>query len=80
MRNPTRRIAMLASAAGATVALGIGGFAYAANNDPATPEQGYAVVEDAPGTTETDGRDCPDKGQQQGDDAQTPSADPQGQA
>jgi hypothetical protein len=94
MRKPTRKGTIIGTAvAGGVVALGLGGVAYAAGNDPATPEQGYVVVEDGPGTTattpgqegqSTDGRDCPDKQGQadgQGDGQETPSqTDPQGQA
>ena len=57
----------------AVAALGVGGFAYAAGNDPA-PDQGYVTIEegtpaaDNPSTTPQqgsgtarDGRDCPEK-------------------
>lgn len=78
MRKPTRRMATIATA-GAAVALGIGGFAYAAGDDPAPPEQGYVVVENGPDGTDTGadsgGQDCPDKNQ-----GESPSTDPQGQA
>ncbi|HEY3089943.1 MAG TPA: hypothetical protein VII16_16940 [Actinomycetes bacterium] len=77
MRKPTRRVAVLAaSAAGSVAALGLGGVAYAAaGDDPATPEQGYVVVENGPGTGHTSGssEDCPEKNQQGGGESQTPS-------
>ncbi|MFB6725623.1 hypothetical protein ACFCV3_35965 [Kribbella sp. NPDC056345] len=72
MNFPGKRI--LLGTAVAVAALGAGGIAYAAGNDPA-PDQGYVVVEegtpaadnpsttpqDGSGTTARDGRDCPDK-------------------
>jgi len=88
-----RKGVLLGGIAAATVALGIGGVAYAVGDDPA-PQQGYVTVEDAPSTTpapgatseNSQGYDCPEKdgtggtqGQAQGDG--TPeSSDPQGQA
>jgi len=43
-------------------ALGAGGVAYAAGNDP-TPEQGYVTVEDGDATTPSPSpsHDCPEK-------------------
>ncbi|GAB3934715.1 hypothetical protein GCM10029976_044060 [Kribbella albertanoniae] len=71
MNFPGKRI--LLGTAVVAAALGVGGFAYAAGDDPA-PDQGYVTVEegtpaaDNPSTTPqqgsgaaTDGRDCPDK-------------------
>lgn len=83
MRKPSRRATIIGTAvAGATVALGIGGVAVAAGNDPANP--GYAVVEDSPGPAAADpSRDCPDKqgGRTDQGTQETPSqTDPQGQA
>jgi hypothetical protein len=75
MNLPGKRL--LLGTAVAAAALGVGGIAYAAGNDPA-PEQGYVTIEDgattpSPGTdpstapgqngsgTQRDGRDCPEK-------------------
>lgn len=73
MNLPGKRL--LLGTAIATAALGVGGFAYAAGDDPA-PDQGYVTVEDGPsagtpsidsgtglsqGTAQRDGRDCPEK-------------------
>ncbi|WP_020391960.1 hypothetical protein [Kribbella catacumbae] len=73
MNLPGKRL--LLGTAVAAAALGVGGFAYAAGNDPA-PDQGYVTVEDSPapstdpstgpsqgsqGTAQRDGRDCPEK-------------------
>jgi hypothetical protein len=86
MRKPTRRAAVVATAAaGAAVALGVGGFAYAAGGDPATPDHGYVVVEDGPDTGQSseDGRDCPEKnqGDQPGGESQNPeSQNPESQS
>lgn len=87
MNLPGKRI--LLGTAVAAAALGVGGIAYAAGNDPA-PEQGYVTIEDgattpSPGTSPQqteDGRDCPEKngtgqGQNQPEQSQ---ADPQGNA
>ncbi|MEV6282476.1 hypothetical protein [Kribbella sp. NPDC051770] len=75
MNFPGKRV--LLGSAVAVAALGVGGFAYAAGNDPA-PSQGYVTVEDgatspSPSTGQgnsaqpRDGRDCPEKsGQGQG--------------
>jgi hypothetical protein len=61
MNLPGKRV--LLGTAVAAAALGVGGFAYAAGNDPA-PDQGYVTIEDdaatpSPGT--------PSTGPQQGD-------------
>ncbi|MGC4942517.1 hypothetical protein [Kribbella sp. DT2] len=86
MNFPGKRV--LLGSAVAVAALGVGGFAYAAGNDPA-PTQGYVTVEDdattpSPSTgqgTEAqprDGKDCPEKsGQGQ---AQPEQSNPQGNA
>lgn len=70
MNLPGKRL--LLGTAVAAAALGVGGFAYAAGNDPA-PEQGYVTIENdattpsadpstGPSTgTQRDGRDCPEK-------------------
>ena len=74
MNLPGKRL--LLGTAIAAAALGLGGVAYAAGNDPA-PDQGYVTLEDGaaapsadpsadpstgPNTgTQRDGRDCPDK-------------------
>jgi hypothetical protein len=91
MNLPGKRL--LLGTAVAAAALGVGGFAYAAGNDPA-PDQGYVTVENDAATpsadpstgpstgTQRDGRDCPDKTgteQPQTQPEQTP-ADPQGNA
>ena len=57
MNLPGKRI--LLGSAVVMAAFGVGGFAYAANNDPA-PEQGYVTIEDgattpSPGTQNGDG-------------------------
>ncbi|GAA0608585.1 hypothetical protein HPO96_30980 [Kribbella sandramycini] len=84
MNIPGKRI--LLGTAVAVAALGVGGFAYAANGDPA-PDQGYVTVEEgtpqpstgAPqqsdGTAARDGRDCPDKQGGQGGQAQPTQPD-----
>lgn len=92
MNFPGKRI--LLGTAVAVAALGVGGFAYAAGNDPA-PDQGYVTVEegtpqpstgpaDGTGSAAQDGRDCPDKqggGQDQGQPQQTqPEQNPAGNA
>ena len=55
---------LILGAAIVVAALGAGGVAYAANNDPA-PEQGYVTVEDgstpSPSSAQQNGRDCPEK-------------------
>lgn len=56
MKLPVKRLIL--SSAVAVAALGAGGIAYAAGNDPAVPEQGYVTVED--GAT-TPSPDCPEK-------------------
>lgn len=48
MNLPGKRV--LLGTAVAAAALGVGGFAYAAGNDPA-PGQGYVTVEEGPATT-----------------------------
>lgn len=48
MNLPGKRL--LLGTAVAAAALGVGGFAYAAGNDP-SPEQGYVTVEEGPATT-----------------------------
>ncbi len=74
MNLPGKRL--LLGTAVAAAAFGVGGFAYAAGDDPA-PDQGYVTVEEGPsaGTPSTDpgtgpaqgssalsdGRDCPEK-------------------
>jgi len=72
MNLPGKRL--LLGTAVAAAALGVGGFAYAAGNDP-VPEQGYVTIEDGATTPspggdastgpqqggQRDGRDCPDK-------------------
>ena len=74
MNFPGKRV--LLGSAVAVAALGVGGFAYAAGNDP-VPSQGYVTVEDgattpSPGTGQgtegqtRDGRDCPEKSGTQG--------------
>ncbi|MEV8373744.1 hypothetical protein AB0P21_13445 [Kribbella sp. NPDC056861] len=63
MNLPGKRL--LLGTAIAVAALGAGGVAYAAGNDPA-PEQGYVTVEEGPSAS---GKDCPGKngsGGQQG--------------
>jgi hypothetical protein len=70
MNLPGKRL-ILGSAV-AVAALGVGGIAYAAGNDP-VPEQGYVTVDDdatTPSPSPT--RDCPEKsggqnGQQNGE-------------
>lgn len=82
MNFPGKRV--LLGSAVAVAALGVGGFAYAAGNDP-VPSQGYVTVEDGATTpspsTEGQTRDCPEKsgsqGQGQPEQSQT---DPQGNA
>jgi hypothetical protein len=63
MNLPGKRV--LLGTAVAAAALGVGGFAYAAGNDP-VPDQGYVTVEDdatpSPGTSAN-----PSTGPQQGD-------------
>jgi hypothetical protein len=89
MNLPGKRI--LLGSAIATAALGVGGIAYAAGNDPA-PEQGYVTIEDgattpSPGQSSSpdsgrNGADCPEKngsGTQQAQPEQS-QTDPQGQA
>ena len=53
---------LILGAAIVVAALGAGGVAYAANNDPA-PEQGYVTVEEGatPSPSQQNGRDCPEK-------------------
>ncbi|MEV6413316.1 hypothetical protein [Kribbella sp. NPDC051718] len=57
MNLPGKRL--LLGTAIAAAALGVGGVAYAAGDDPA-PDQGYVTVEEGPGTPSTT-HDCPDK-------------------
>lgn len=61
MNLPGKRL--LLGTAVATAALGVGGIAYAAGNDP-TPEQGYVTIEDG-ATTPSPGAD-PSTGPGQG--------------
>ncbi|ADB30476.1 hypothetical protein Kfla_1374 [Kribbella flavida DSM 17836] len=93
MNLPGKRV--LLGSAIAVAALGAGGFAYAAGNDP-VPEQGYVTIEDGATTpspapegqsAQRDGRDCPEKnggsGTEQGQGQTQPEqnqADPQGNA
>lgn len=93
MNLPGKRLLLGTAIAAAT--LGVGGFAYAAGDDPA-PDQGYVTVEDGPsagtpstGTGLTQGstaqRDCPEKngsGQAQPEQSQPEQgqADPQSNA
>ncbi|TCO46768.1 hypothetical protein EV646_1067 [Kribbella antiqua] len=61
MNNPGKRI--LLGSAVVMAAFGVGGFAYAANNDPA-PEQGYVTIEDGattPSPSTNSRGDCPEK-------------------
>ena len=58
MKLPVKRL-ILGSAV-AVAALGAGGIAYAAGNDPAVPEQGYVTVDDG-ATTPSPSKDCPEK-------------------
>jgi hypothetical protein len=88
MNLPGKRI--LLGTAVATAALGIGGIAYAAGDDPA-PEQGYVTIEEgattpSPGTQQGDGQrsaeDCPEKngggeGQGQAQPEQTQPSQPE---
>ena len=90
MNLPGKRI--LLGAAVATAALGIGGIAYAAGDDPATPEQGYVTIEEGAttpspstgtGTGQRNAEDCPEKnggsgqGQGQGQGEQTQPSQPE---
>ncbi|TWD81969.1 hypothetical protein FB561_3093 [Kribbella amoyensis] len=90
MNLPGKRV--LLGTAIATAALGVGGIAYAAGNDP-VPEQGYVTIEDGATTPspnqsiapQQNGRDCPEKngsGQQAQPESQPEQgqADPRGQA
>jgi hypothetical protein len=79
MNVPGKRLIL--GAAVAVAALGVGGVAYAASDDPA-PQQGYVTIEDgattpSPGTTqqqEGTRADCPEKnGQGQGQGEAQPS-------
>ncbi|MET9311985.1 hypothetical protein ABZX12_09180 [Kribbella sp. NPDC003505] len=64
MKLPVKRLVL--GSAVAVAALGAGGIAYAAGNDPA-PEQGYVTVEDGDTTpSPAPSKDCPDKGGQGG--------------
>jgi hypothetical protein len=77
MNLPGKRL--LLGTAVAAAALGVGGFAYAAGNDPA-PDQGYVTIEDGATTPSADpstgpSRDCPDKNS-----TEQSQADPQGNA
>ena len=58
MKLPVKRL--LLGSAVAVAALGAGGIAYAAGNDPAVPEQGYVTVEEG-ATTPSPSPDCPEK-------------------
>lgn len=58
MNLPGKRL--LLGTAIAAAALGVGGVAYAAGNDPA-PDQGYVTVEEGPSAgTPSATHDCPD--------------------
>ena len=83
MNIPGKRLIL--GTAVAVAALGAGGIAYAATNDPA-PEQGYVTIEEdattpSPGTGSQDngtagrnGADCPEKnGSGQGNQSEQPS-------
>jgi hypothetical protein len=70
---------LILGAAVAVAALGVGGVAYAAGNDPA-PEQGYVTVEEDAGTPSPQQQngtreDCPEKngGQGQGNQGEQPA-------
>ena len=60
MKLPVKRLVL--GSAVAVAALGAGGIAYAAGNDPA-PEQGYVTVEDGDTTPSPSqsSQDCPEK-------------------
>jgi hypothetical protein len=86
MNLPGKRLIL--GAAVAAAALGVGGVAYAATDDPA-PEQGYVTIEEdattpSPSTGAENGRqngtraDCPEKnGQGQGEGQQTQPSQPE---
>jgi len=57
MNLPGKRL--LLGTAIAAAALGVGGIAYAAGNDPTTPEQGYVTIEED-ATTPSPGASTPD--------------------
>ena len=65
MKLPVKRLVL--GSAVAVAALGAGGIAYAAGNDPA-PEQGYVTVEDGDTTPSPSqpSQDCPEKNGQGG--------------
>jgi hypothetical protein len=60
MNLPGKRL--LLGTAVAAAALGVGGFAYAAGNDP-VPDHGYVTIENDATTPSpgTNGHDCPEK-------------------
>jgi hypothetical protein len=89
MNFPGKRV--LLGSAVAVAALGVGGFAYAAGNDP-VPSQGYVTVEDGATTPSADpstgpsqgtegqvrdGRDCPEKSGGQAQPEQTQPSQPE---
>ncbi|WBQ04126.1 hypothetical protein [Kribbella sp. CA-293567] len=80
MNLPGKRL--LLGTAIAVAALGAGGVAYAAGNDPA-PEQGYVTVEEGSATSGQSTRDCPEKdgsgGQQGGAEQGAQPSQPQGE-
>jgi len=89
MNVPGKRLIL--GAAVAVAALGVGGIAYAATDDPA-PEQGYVTIEDgattpSPSTGQQQNgtrEDCPEKngqgqGQSQGEGQQTQPSQPETQ-
>ncbi|TCC22865.1 hypothetical protein [Kribbella speibonae] len=62
MKLPVKRLIL--GGAVAVAALGAGGIAYAAGNDPAVPEQGYVTVDDGattPSPSQSPSKDCPEK-------------------
>ena len=76
MNLPGKRL--LLGTAVAAAALGVGGFAYAAGNDP-VPDHGYVTIEND-ATTPT-GDDCPEKNNnQQSQSSEQGQGDVQGQA
>jgi hypothetical protein len=82
MNLPGKRL--LLGTAVAAAALGVGGFAYAAGNDP-VPDHGYVTIENDATTPSpgTNGHDCPEKNNNQQSQPSTPEqsqSDVQGQA
>jgi hypothetical protein len=79
MNLPGKRL--LLGTAVAAAALGVGGFAYAAGNDP-VPDHGYVTIEND-AATPSPGNDCPEKNNDQQSQPSTPEqsqSDVQGQA